>query len=79
MKVSVTKSSNNKVNYRTPLEEIDGMPEKPQIGRRLLLTSSTFESGGILTSEVQDVEESEEGFIVRTEFSTYVVTIVKEQ
>lgn len=76
MKVSVTKSSNNQSTYRTPLEQIDEMPEKPKIGCRLKLISTTFESGGIITSEVQDVEETSDGFIATTEFSVYVITII---
>lgn len=78
MKVSVEKLSNNKNLYRTPLTQIDVMPEKPQVGNRLILLSTTFESGGIITSEVKEVNESDESFVVKTEFSTYLITKIKD-
>lgn len=78
MKVKVEKLSNNDNSFRTPLDQIDGMPKLPEAGERLLLTSSSFESGGISTSEVKSVEESEDGWVVKTEFSTYLIKEIKE-
>jgi hypothetical protein len=75
-KVKVWKSSNNKVDYRTPLSELDGLPEDPQEGKRLLITSSTFESGGIVTSIVEFVEKQPNGYIVKTENSTYHIEFI---
>lgn len=45
-KITVEKISKNKTHYRTPLHEIDGMTYFPKVGESLLLTSSTFVSGG---------------------------------
>ena len=77
MKVSVVKSSKNKNSYRTPVEQLDGMPHDPVVGNRLLLTSSTHESGGIATSEVQEIEKKDWGYIIKTEFSVYEIKEVK--
>lgn len=78
MKVKVWKTSNNKTNYRTPLEDLDGLPEEPQEGKRLFISSSTHESGGIITSEVKFVEKQPNGYIVVTENSTYHIEILPE-
>lgn len=77
MKIKVWKTSANKTDYRTPLADLDGMPEAPVEGKRLLLTSSTNESGGILTSEVQFIEKQPNGYIVVTENSHYHIEIIK--
>lgn len=78
MKVSVTKQSFNDNTYRTPLTDIDGMPNRPEIGKNLLLTSSTHESGGIITSIVNRVQEDfKEGILtVETYNSTYVIKVL---
>lgn len=72
MRVKVTKTTKNDNTYRTPLDQLDGMPFKPEVGKRLLLTSSTFESGGIVTSIVKHVEHLTQGtYMVDTENSSY--------
>ena len=70
-KVKVKKTSKNKNTYRTGVNELDGMIGEPVIGQRLTLTSSTHESGGIMTSIIEDVQEDELGWNIKTEFSTY--------
>lgn len=74
MKISVIKNSINHSDYRTPLEEIDGMPKKPVVGEPLLLTSSTFVSGGIITSNVVDVIKNGKVWTVMTNNSEYLIT-----
>ena len=76
--VRVTKVSKNDNTFRTPLEEIDGMPVEPMEGKRLFLLSSTFVSGGIVTSPVREVEVSEDGkkYAVRTENSVYHIEVL---
>jgi len=76
MKVKVEKISHNENTYRTPLMDLDQMRDSPQVGRRLLLESSVHESGGILTSEVVDILKTENGFEVKTLFSTYIITVL---
>ncbi len=78
MKVKVWKASNNKSNYRTPLTELDGLPNPPEEGKSLIITSSTYESGGIITSPVQFIEKQPNGYIVVTERSTYHIEILPE-
>ena len=77
MKIKAWKASSNKGNYRTPLDEVDGMPEAPVEGKRLLLTSSTHDSGGILTSEVKFIETQPNGYIIVTENSRYHIEVMK--
>lgn len=75
MKVTVSKMTTNDNTYRTPLSDIDGMPYEPEEGKSLLLTSSTHESGGIFTSVVERVEKTDEGYIVDTMNSVYVIHV----
>lgn len=77
MKVRVIKKSQNENSYRTPLEQIDGMPNKPIVGSGLLLTSSVHESGGIFTSNVDSFEEHDWGYLVKTKFSEYKIEVVQ--
>lgn len=79
MKISVEKLSNNSNTYRTPLEQIDSMRRAPQVGEFLVLESSTFESGGIMTSKVLEVKPTDDGFEVKTANSTYLIKVLKEQ
>jgi hypothetical protein len=76
MKVKVQKVSNNQTDYRTPLESLDGMPQPPQVGKSLVLTSSTHESGGIMTSIVKEIVEKGDVIEVKTFNSIYVITKV---
>lgn len=78
LKVKVTKSSKNDNSFRTPLSHLDGMPLLPEKGKNLFLTSSTHESGGIVTSEVKDFTVEDNVYKINTEFSTYIVEIVSE-
>lgn len=79
MKVSVSKMSKNKSTYRTPLKELDGMPNLPEKGKGLLLTSSTFESGGIFTSNVKEFSKKDNKYTVETETgSCYIIEIIKQ-
>lgn len=78
MKVKVWKTSNNQSKYRTPIEELDGLPNPPEEGKPLFISSSTFESGGIITSPVQFVEKQPNGYIVVTENSTYHIEFQPE-
>lgn len=73
-KVKVKKLSNNKNSYRTGVEELDGMVGEPKVGHRLTLTSSTHESGGIMTSVIKEVDSDELGWTIKTEFSEYRIT-----
>lgn len=77
MKIKVFKTSTNKSEYTTPLEEIDGMPHTPVEGHKLVLTSSTHKSEGIITSEVQFIEKQPNGYIVVTKNSRYQIEIIK--
>jgi hypothetical protein len=79
MKISIEKQSNNQNTYRTPLEQIDSMQKEPTVGECLVLESSTFESGGIMTSKVLDVKSTDDGFEVKTLNSTYLIKVLKEQ
>ena len=79
MKISVEKQSNNQNTYRTPLAQIDSMQKFPTVGDCLVLQSSTFESGGIMTSKVLDVKPTDDGFAVKTRNSTYLIKVLKEQ
>lgn len=76
MKVRVEKKSTNDSTFRTPMEELDVMPFKPEIGKSLLLASSTHESGGIITSVVQLVEQEGNIYTVYTKNSVYRITIL---
>lgn len=78
MKVSVKILFTDRRTYRTPVEELDGMPEMPSIGKSLLLTSSTFESGGIITSEVTDHRSVGNEIYVKTNNNVYVITKLGE-
>lgn len=75
MKVRVFKSSGNKNTFRTPLSELDSMPSAPEVGKPLLLASSTHESGGIMTSIVESIEKEQSSYIVRTKNSSYLIEI----
>lgn len=77
MKVRVKKTSENKNTYDTAVAELDGMPFKPEVGKALILESSTHEKGGIVTSLVQEVEKTDTGYVVKTMNSTYVVDVVQ--
>jgi hypothetical protein len=79
MKVKVTKLSKNDNSYRTPLYMLDGMPDGPKVGQRLLFTSSTHESGGIITSLVKNIEALDDNtLVIDTEFSVYQVELLEE-
>lgn len=71
IKVKIKKLSKNDNTYRTPVGELDGIVGEPKIGHRLVMTSSTHESGGVMTSVVEDVQQDETGWTIKTEFSTY--------
>ena len=73
MRVKVIKLSTNTSDYRTPVDELDGMPYPPVVGMGLVLTSSTFDSGGIYTSNLKSVVETEEGYIIETQGSKYEI------
>lgn len=77
MKVRVTKKTKNENTYRTPLNELDGMPHEPIVGHGLLLTSSTHESGGIFTSDVKDFEKYDWGYVINTQTSTYKIEVMQ--
>lgn len=77
MKIKVWKTSSNKETNKMPLEELDGMPQPPVEGQRLVLTSSTHKSAGIITSYVQFVEKKPNGYIVVTKNSRYQIEIIK--
>jgi len=79
MKVKVEKITTNLNTFRTPLAEIDGLLAEPEIGQKLFLTSSTHESGGIITSLIEDVQKTDSGFIVETANSVYVVDYVDKK
>ncbi len=78
MKISVEKITNNENTYRTPLDKIDRLQKEPRVGESMTLESSTFESGGIMTSIVLDVIKVEDGYVVKTMKSTYIIKIIKE-
>lgn len=75
-KIKVTKISKNDNTFRTPLDEVDGMPHEPVVGFGLLLTSSTFESGGIFTSNVTNVDKHDWGYTVHTKNSEYKIEVI---
>ena len=79
MKVTVEKTSNNDNTFRTPLKDLDGMPQEPVVGKGLFLSSSTHESGGIFTSDVMEVEMKGNVYHIKTKNSTYIVTPTKEE
>lgn len=79
MKVSVEKISKNESRFRTPLEEIDEMPFQPEVGKSLLLGSSTHESGGIITSLVEDWTFGDSTYTVKTKNSEYQIKVLEEQ
>ena len=76
--VKVEKLSRNNNSYRTPVHELDLMPMEPIIGRHLTLGSSTHETNGISTSIVNKIENTDDGWIVHTKFSTYKITRIEE-
>lgn len=78
MKISVEKITNNNNTYRTPLSQIDHMKKAPKVGESMTLESSTFESGGIMTSIVTEVTLTQEGFEVKTLNSSYLIKVIKE-
>lgn len=78
-KAKVTKLSNNKNSYRTPLKDIDHIKGEPVVGESFFLLSSTHESGGIYTSHVKEVVEKDYGFDLHTENSIYKVELQEEQ
>lgn len=75
-KVKVWKTSNNQNSYRTPLDQLDELPQPPEEGTRLVIGSSTHDSGGIVTSVVKFIEKQPKGYIVVTEFSTYHIEFI---
>ena len=79
MKITVEKLSKNENKFRTPLDQIDQMSKAPVVGQSMILESTTFESGGIMTSKVLEVKETIEGFEVKTSNSTYLIKVLKEQ
>lgn len=74
MKVKVEKVTENDNSFRTPIKELDYMVNIPEKGSSLILQSTTHESGGIITSIVQEVEFKEDYYIVKTLNSTYKIT-----
>lgn len=79
MKITVEKKSNNANTFRTPLDQVDKLFKAPVVGECMILQSSTFESGGIMTSKVLEVEVLPDGYEVKTMNSTYFITVIKEQ
>lgn len=79
MKVSVKKLSKNDNTFRTELIEVDGMPFPPEKGESLLLTSSTHESGGVITSLVKDFQKRDNIYLVKTLNSEYEITIKERE
>lgn len=76
--VKVRKITNNRSNFRTPLEYLNEMPYPPEIGRGLLLTSTNYESGGIKTSPVESwtYDSERDLYIVKTSNSTYEIELL---
>lgn len=74
MKVKVVKLSTNDNTFRTALDQLDGLPFAPEIDKRLIITSDSHESGGIITSLVQNFTVTDYGYLVITEHSTYEIT-----
>ena len=77
IKVRVSKQSKNENTFRTPIEELDLIQQKPVKGLPFTIKSSTHDSGGIQTSIVTHVEEIEDkGFIIHTENSKYKIEYI---
>lgn len=78
-KVRVIKKSKNENSFRTPLSDLDYINSKPEEGRGFHIISSTHESGGIFTSDVEKVEDmGDMGFIVYTRFSVYKIEYLED-
>jgi hypothetical protein len=79
MKIKAQKLTTNLNTYRTPLEDLDELPFEPIVGAPLMLMSSVHESGGIVTSPVEDVQVTDTGYIVETKNSVYILDLVDEE
>ena len=79
IKVRVSKKSNNENTFRTPLKDLDYIYHPPKIGLPLIILSSTHNSGGIRTSDLQKVEIIENGYLVTTRNSTYLLEVLDDQ
>ena len=79
IKVVVSKKSKNENSYRTPIKELDFIENKPVEGQGFFIGSSIHESGGILTSNIEKIEDMGDlGFIIYTRFSIYKIEFLKE-
>jgi hypothetical protein len=78
MKVKVEKLSNNKTGYRTPVDDLDYLPQEPKVDYGLMIKSSTHESGGIYTSPLTSVVVTDDGYIIETLNSKYKITKLKD-
>lgn len=79
MKVKVRSLFKPTKTFRTPIDQLDSMPTQPSIGRKLFLGSSTFESGGIFTSEVQDWNRIGNVIYVQTCNTVYEITLLVDE
>jgi hypothetical protein len=75
MRIKISKLSDNKTTYRTSIDDLDTMPDWPEVGRPLLLVSRKCAGKGILTSNVVSVISSGERLIVRTANSLYDIRL----
>lgn len=76
-KVKVYKKSKNENSFRTPIESLDSINSMPIVGQGFLIGSSTHESGGIYTSDVELIESmGEEGFLLYTHYSIYKIVFI---
>lgn len=76
-KVKVSKKSKNENSFRTPLSDLDYIQSNPIIGIPFFIGSTTHESGGILTSDIEMVENLDDlGFIIYTANSVYKIEFI---
>jgi hypothetical protein len=79
IKIIVSKKSKNENSYRTPIKELDFIEGKPIKGQGFFIGSSSHESGGIFTSDIEMIEEiKDKGYILYTRFSIYKIEFLKE-
>lgn len=77
IKIRAEKISSNSSKFRTPLQDLDYLIAMPEVGKSLLLGSSTHESGGIVTSPLVDVERVDNVIVCETKNSIYKLTILE--
>ena len=76
-KVKVSKKSKNENSFRTPLSDLDYIQNDPIVGLPFFIGSTTHESGGILTSDLEMVENLDDlGFIIYTLNSVYKIEFI---